>query len=116
MQSIVLYDRALSDDEVLQATQYLNARASDQSITVGTTRWLCPEGDSITYGTGATSSQGYARVFGANSSPSVVGFVPAIARSTIADVESRASVVDSMIPPNKYGKQFVLSLLIAAIS
>ena len=114
MQSIVLYDRALSDDEVLQATQYLNARASDQSITVGTTRWLCPEGDSITYGTGATSSQGYARVFGANSSPSVVGFVPAIAGSTIADVESRASVVDSMIPSNKYGKQFVLSLLIGA--
>lgn len=121
--SIALWNRALSDAEVRQAVAVLTVRAAKSSITVAPeTRILIAEGDSITFGTGATDSLGsYAHRFGVNSSPIVNGVVNGVPGAVLG-APGDSSAVNSLygrkaadlatIPPNKNGRQFVLSILI----
>ncbi|MDF1720505.1 MAG: SGNH/GDSL hydrolase family protein [Minwuia sp.] len=118
--AIALWRRALTDDELRRASWAMRdhvRRAS--SIEVTERRFLCAEGDSITRGQGATTS--YAYDFGANASPAVDGVVPATSTATLLEdyaastgnsLEARIAYIDGMIPPNKQGRTFVLSVLV----
>jgi lysophospholipase L1-like esterase len=112
--AIALYDSALSDANMVLAADVLIARAANSGISIGGSRYLYCEGDSLTNGTGGSNSQGYAQLFGPNSSPGVNGSVGAISGGTLADVVSRAAATDAILPTNKRGKVFVHSLLIGA--
>lgn len=108
--ALALYGRSLSDAEVRQAVGVLRSRAALSSLTVLTERVYCAEGDSIS---GASASC-FPYLFGANASPVVQGVNYAISGSTLANLTSRATTVDGIIPPNKGSKKYILSVLIGA--
>lgn len=107
---MALWDRALSDSEMRQASAALFSRGARNGITRAATKIYCAEGDSITIGTGTTT---YAFRIGANVSPSVLGWNRAVGGAVIADFVSRAAVWDQIIPPNKDGRTFIISVLAA---
>ena len=69
----------------------------------------CAEGDSIT---SAPAIGSYAHKYGVNASTTTFGSVRAVSGSTIADLVSRASAVDAIIPPALAGRKPILSVLI----
>jgi hypothetical protein len=112
--AIAIFDRALSNAEVATVTDHLKTRSATFGITAGpNTRFLVAEGDSLTFGLGATNGS-YAFLFGPNSSPVVNGNIHAITGSTLASLNSRAATLDAAIPVDKGGRQFVMSVLIGA--
>lgn len=122
LSSVAYWTRALSDAEMRQAYNVLKARAARSSFTVTERDFYCAEGDSITWGTLTGVTQAYPHLYGVNSSPSVDGVVVARPSATLLaafdietgnSLEARAAYVDAMIPPNKGGRKFVLSLLVA---
>lgn len=111
LSAIALFDKALTDAEVRTVAAALKARAALSGLTVGNSKFLAAEGDSITFGTGGTNG-GYANLFGPNSSPTVNGRVFAIAGSTLANVVSRLTADAAMLPASKAGRLYIYSLLI----
>lgn len=109
--ALALWDRALTDAEIRAAVDLQQARAAASSITAtSTTRILVAEGDSIT---GAASFD-YPYLFGPNANPALYGVVYAVSGSTIANLNTRATIVDGIIPPSTSGRKFILSVLIGA--
>lgn len=116
--AIAYWPRALSDDEMRSAYSFFKTTASASGIDVSEQDFICAEGDSITQGFGTTTS--YALIFGGNSSPAVDGVVVARPSATLLaaydietgnSLEARATYVDAMIPPDKNGRRFILSVL-----
>lgn len=110
--AMALYNRALSSNEIRQAVSTLKSRASRSSITLNTHRILLAEGDSITWGTNTTNVIGYPGRFAVNSNPIANGVNRAVPGSTLANIISRASADDAVIPGNKNGRTFIYTLLI----
>jgi hypothetical protein len=108
--SIVMYNRALSDSEISHAYSVLKARAATSGITAANARIYCAEGDSVTGG----FSYCYPFLYLPNASPKIFGRVSAVSGSTISDANGRAAYVDSIIPANKAGRKFILSVLLGA--
>jgi hypothetical protein len=109
--AIAVWNRALSDSEIRSAVAFQQARAASSSITAtNVSRVLVAEGDSIT----GAFSYSYPYLFGSHASPALYGVDYAISGSTIASMNSRASTVDGIIPPNTQGREFILSVLIGA--
>ncbi len=109
--SMALWDRTLTDEEVRTAVAVLTARAALSSLTIFTERFLCAIGDSITFGSGASNGS-YAYLFGPHSSPVCYGAGLGVPGSTLADLISRAAETDALIPPEKNGRIFILVVLI----
>jgi hypothetical protein len=112
--STVVWARCLSNSEMSTAFAVLKGRANTQGFTVGNPRFVCAEGDSITNGSADTNTFGYARRFAANSNPRVNGCVRASNGASMTTLSSRAATTDAIIPTNKRGIQYVLSVLIGA--
>lgn len=113
MVALALYDRALSDAEVRAAYLALMARAASQGITINgdtTNRIAVFEGDSITEG--PSPLRAWSHRYGDNANPLVFGGVYAVSSSTIATMNARAAALDGVIPINKSGRKFILSILI----
>ncbi len=107
---IGLWDRALSDTEVRSAVTFQQARAAQSSITAtSASRVLTTEGDSITALAGC-----YPYIFGPNASPVLYGVNYAVAGSVLADLVARSTIVNSIPPPNRSGRKFILSVLVAS--
>ncbi len=108
-----LWPRKLTNAEVRNAFTLNKERAAVSSVTVDsdtTDRILAIEGDSISEG--AITYPGiYAGSF---DSPSIWGSTWASSGSTIANLNQRAAAVDGVLPLNKNGRKFILSLLIGA--
>lgn len=109
-----LWDRALTDAELRQSV----AAQASQNSTVGVAvtgdtddRIYVAEGDSISGGNGPEC---YPFLYGAHDSPAVIGTVWAVGGSSLANLVTRAPLVDAVIPPNKNGRTFLLSVLIGA--
>lgn len=106
--SIVLWDRALSDDEYRTAYEVLAARALDSGYGVNTSsRFYLAVGDSIT---NATDS--YAHLYAANANPKVFGALMASAGGTLTNLNSNAAIVDATIPPDPGANKYILSVMI----
>jgi hypothetical protein len=106
-----LWATALSDADVLIAKSVLAGRGTAAGLTVANIdRVYCAEGDSIS-GAAATC---WPYVFGPNSSPKVFGRVFATSGSTIATMQTRATLVDAVLPADRTGRKFILSVLIGA--
>jgi hypothetical protein len=111
----VLYNRALSNSEVLTAFRAAKAKAAAASLTVNTMdRVLVCEGDSLTAPYDGLATQSYAYKYGANANPFAYTSVQAFSGNTIANLESRAATIDSMLPSDRTGRKFILSVLIGA--
>jgi hypothetical protein len=114
LNAIALFDRALTDAEVVNVANTLKIRAAKNSILIGNSRFLVAEGDSITFGSGSAGG-GYANLFGVNSNPTVNGRVYAVANSTLngyLPVSGRLSLARGMVPAQKNGRLYIYSLLI----
>lgn len=107
--NIALWKTGLSDDDVRAAVSALRSKATSAGATCGTARIFCAEGDSITARSGS-----HAYLAGSTASPAVLGRNFAVAGATLANVVSRASSVDAVIPASINGRKFILSLLIGA--
>jgi len=114
MHSMALWDRALTDEEILDSLSYAQSRATTDSLTAtNQERVICFEGDSIS-GMAGTCWPYY---YGTNlASPAFLGHNFAISGSTIASMTSRAATVDAVLPPvaNRSGRKFILCVLIGA--
>ena len=109
--SFVLYDRALTATEIRQTYSVLSSRASSNGLTMAPARVLVQEGDSITAAT--SGPQSYSYRYGANQSPKVVGKNVSVGGSGVAALVARAAEkVDSVIPPNKSTRKFILSVFV----
>ncbi len=111
MANMALWNVALSDSEVRQGVSVLRAAASSAGLSPADARIYCAEGDSIT-ATGTPTS--YAYLFGPNASPDILGNNFAVSASTLADLNTRATTVDAVIPPTPGTRKFILSVLIGA--
>lgn len=111
LSSMALYERALSDKEIRDSYQSLRDRALDSGIaTASGYRVFCAEGDSITEAGGSAPY-----LFGPNASPPILGNNFAISGSSIANLNSRAPMVDAVIPASPLaGQKFVLHVLLGA--
>lgn len=108
--SLALWSRSLSDAEVRAAVTLQQSRAALSSITAtSATRVLVAEGDSIT-----AQAICYPWLFGPNASPALYGVDYAVSGSAIADLVTRAPLVDAALPTNRSGRKFILSVLIGA--
>ena len=106
-----LWPSALSDADMLIAKSVLFGRATAAGLSVANiARVYCAEGDSIS-GASATC---WPYVYGPNSSPKVFGRVFATSGSTIATMQTRATLVDAVLPTDRTGRKFILSVLIGA--
>ena len=111
--SIAIWPRALSDSEYRSAYAMLVQRASVSGITATpAARIYVAEGDSIT--AAPTTPLSYAYRFGPNANPTVIGEDIAVSGSALADMNARAANLDAIIPPNRSGRKFILSVLIGA--
>ena len=104
LSAMALYNSALTDAQVETARQALYARAASLS-PVPYSRWYFAEGHSI-----PATGGSYAYLFGPNSSPSVVGGVKAVGGSTLASMSARGAAVDALLPTNRTGRTFILSV------
>jgi lysophospholipase L1-like esterase len=105
---MALYDRALTAAEIRTAASAVKARAAGDGVTLTfADRIFVAEGDSISAVDGA-----WPYLYGPNASPAVLGNNIAVSGSTIADLEARAAQVDAMLPPNRTGRKFILTVLI----
>lgn len=112
LNSAALWDKALTDQELKKVVTVFQARALRSSITAASVaRVYCAEGDSIT-ATGSPKS--YAYLSGVNHSPATIGVNYAVSGSLITDLVTRATNVDAIIPTEKTGRKFILSVLIGA--
>lgn len=106
-----LWDRALTDEEYLQAYHYLVGKLTEASLTMATERCIYFEGDSITGADGNC----WPYYYGINlASPKFVGANYAVSGSTIAVMNSRSTAVDSAIPSDLGSRNFYLAVLIGA--
>jgi len=106
-----LWDSALSDADVLIAKTVLAGKATAAGLTIANIdRVYCAEGDSIS-GAAATC---WPYVYGPNASLKVFGKVFAVSSSTIASMTSRAATLDAVLPADRTGRKFILSVLIGA--
>lgn len=104
-----LWNRALSDEEYLQAYNYLVAQVEASGLSMGTERVVCFEGDSIT----GTDGSCWPYYYGINlANPKFLGSNFAISGSTIANLVTRAPDVDAVIPVDKGSRKFVLAVLV----
>lgn len=108
--SLALWDSALSDDDYRQAVSAFTAKAAESGIEVQTAndRIYLAEGDSLTASAGGTP---YPSLFGPNASPPVLGVNFAVNGTGISDMTTRAAGYDSIIPPDTAGRKFILSVL-----
>lgn len=108
--SMVLYDRALTDEEIAQAYEALSARAEQagNAITVAS-RYLVAVGDSLTVD---STTPSYAHLFHANASPRCYGAVYAQSGGTLTNLISNAAVVDGVLPASLGSNDYILSVLI----
>lgn len=114
--AVAFYNRALTDTEIRTAYTFLKARALLSSITVtAAARVVIPEGDSLTSSiTDQTTLQTWPNLFGANASPFAYVFVRAMSGSKLVDLNTRAASLDAIIPANKSGRKFILTVWIGA--
>jgi len=119
--SLVLYDTALDDAGVVDASDFLRQRAESLSLGVGFTRFLCAEGDSITAGgSGPSITSPYPLVFAGNSSPQCYGVKRAVGGSMLEnntlnpglDLRSRSTFNDAMLTNKRPGVQYVYSFFV----
>lgn len=110
--AIALWNRALSDAEVRTAVLIQQQRAALSSIAAtSAARVLVAEGDSIT---GSGSPLSYVYLFGPNASPTLYGVNYATSGADLSTLVARAAAIDGILPPNKTGRKFILSVLIGA--
>lgn len=115
MQAMALYPSALSQAQIEQVYAALKSRlAINFNIE---TKFVCAEGDSITWGSGGTSNLGYASLGGALCSPAVLGINKALNSAKLAgnggnSLFGRQADVNALLPTNKRGRTYVLSVLI----
>lgn len=111
--AMALYNRALSDAEILQAQASLWARLASNGISRGSAiRVLAAEGDSITAATTC-----YPYLFLANQSPKNIFLNYALAGGGIAGMNSRAAQLDAILPAatdRQAGAKYILTFLIGA--
>lgn len=108
--SLVLYDRALSDTEYVQAVTALTARAAQSSLSITTAnRFYVAVGDSNTVGVSSTS---WARRFPTNASPKVKGAIYARFGKTLNDFVAECAALDTILPSNLDGNKYILSVFI----
>lgn len=118
--AMALWPRALSDAEVRQAVAYMKTQVGSGVTVAPNPRFLLAEGDSITFGTGSTDGLGsYAMRAGVNLSPTVNGVDFAVPGSTLKDqgngvnsLAARAAKADALIPANKNGRLYILTIMI----
>jgi lysophospholipase L1-like esterase len=109
---MAFWDVALTDAQIRATFPLWQARAALSSVTVNgdtTNRIYAAEGDSIT-----ALSTSYSYVFGGNASPVVLGTNWAVSGSTLANLVTRASYVDAVIPTSINSRKFIFSVLIGA--
>lgn len=117
MVALALYDRALTDAEVRSAYAFMQTRAATKSITMtAADRIIAFEGESLTAGNGTIPT--YANLYGANASPTFYGSMFALSGSYVntagsPNMQERAAGLDAVIPPNKNGRKFILSVQIS---
>lgn len=102
-----MYGRSLSDAEVRTAVTAMKATATVTSAA-NPVKLYCAEGDSIS----RSFSYSFPYTVGANLS--LYGTVRAVSGSTLADLVSRATGTDAVLPADKTGRKFVLSVLVGA--
>lgn len=113
--AIALYNRALTDAEVRQAVYALQSRAAGASLSAtNISRIYVAEGDSIT-----TGSTAYPYVFGPNASPAVIGADYAVSAARLNNnagnsLDERKAKIDAILPIDRTGRTFILSVLIGA--
>jgi lysophospholipase L1-like esterase len=107
--ALALYNRALTDAEVRTAYQVQKRRAALSGITATSARFLAADGDSIT-----EAAAGYFYKYLPNASPMVQGRNYAVSGAGLAEVQSRASTIDAMLPPSPAAGKYVLTLFVGA--
>ena len=112
--AIALFNRSLSDLEVVQAYAALAAHASSGGVTMAdsSTRFVLAEGDSIT---GASVS--YPVVFGPNASPAAIIANNAVGSATLSgnsgnSLDGRKAVNKAFIPASPGSRAFIYTVLI----
>lgn len=104
LSAMALYNSALSDAQIETARAALYARAVALS-PAPLTRFYFAEGHSI-----PATGGSYAYIFGPNSSPAVVGGVKAVGGSTLATMTARGAAIDALLPTNRTGRKFILTV------
>jgi hypothetical protein len=108
--SIALYDRALTDAEMLTAFAALEARAAASSLTVTIDgRYVVSVGDSLTID---STTPSYAHLFCANASPRVYACLYGQSGGTLAVLVTQAAVIDAVLPADRTGQEYILTILI----
>jgi hypothetical protein len=99
----------LSDTELGNARALLQQRAATSSLTITpAARVYVAEGDSIT----GAFTYSYPYLFAtSHASPAVWGANYAVAGSGLSDLNARAAMVDGILPANRTGRTFILSVL-----
>jgi hypothetical protein len=110
--SIALYPRALTFDEIRTSYASLSYKAASNGLTMGKARVLYQEGDSII--AASTTPLSYSYRYSANALPKVVGNNIAISGSTMTNANARAISyhLDDIPPPRKRDRRFILTLSI----
>lgn len=120
--AVALYNRALSDSEMLTAYGVLRSYLAGKSVSVNTSpTFVLAEGDSLTAGTGSADGNGsYAHRASLNFT-SAMGFCTAVGGAVVGantdapgtnSLYGRAASDLAMIPANKNGRQYALTILI----
>lgn len=113
--AIAYWPRELTDAEVREAVAYLKAEVALSGIAVGSNPRLgIFEGDSLT-----VNQNSYAMKSIPNLTAAVSGVVAARNSAKLTgnsgnSLQGRAVVINKLVPPNKAGKVYVLSILIGA--
>lgn len=110
---MALWGSALTDAQVRTAKSVLFSRATAAGLTVANIdRVYCAEGDSIS----GANALCWPYIYGPNSSPRVFGRVFAVSGSSIATMQTRAALVDAVLPPlaDRGSRKFILSVSIGA--
>lgn len=101
---ILLFNRALTDGEMVQAQEYLASRAG---LDLDPVRVLVAEGDSITAG-----AEQYVAQFRTHQSPANIGQITAVAGSTLADTAARLPDIRAKMPASPApGSKYIFSIM-----
>jgi hypothetical protein len=111
-----MWNKAISDSKLRLAWSVLQGNPPG-GITFPPVRLLVTEGDSITAATVPSPRPSYAAVYVTGgggvspASPQVYSFSFAVPGSTLANIQARQPTMNQIIPPNKAGRKFIMSVL-----
>lgn len=112
--AVVLYNRALTNAEIVMAARALTARVTANGNSLQAEKYVMFEGHSIAFGSSADANLGYNCLVANNASPRIRGTIVAEGGSIIFSLQQRMASNIAYFSNRKEGRKIAISIDIGA--